>query len=125
MPRRLAVWIIGAALFGAFQGGTGMAEATSRNAALEAYPDAVLSASADGVTVKVGADGRTVSAQDPAGTTIWSVDVIKQGGEPNEGFPVVRYLEIKKTGSVSVVVGKGLYLEIDLKTGNVATLGED
>ena len=97
----------------------------AKNAALEAYPDAVISATANGVTVKVNDDGRTVEARDAEGKRLWAVDVVNEGGMPATGFPVVRHIEIKESGAVSVVVGRSLVVEIDIKTGKAAALGED
>lgn len=100
--------------------------AKESNPALEHYPDAVLSASGEGFDVSVASDGHTLEArEDQTGRTAWSLDVLTVGGPPATGFPVIRHVEIAKRGTVSVVVGKNLFVDIELKSGKVQSLGED
>lgn len=96
------------------------------NAALDHYPDAVLSATdaASGVTVTVEPNGTTLTATEAEGKVRWSVDIIAESGKPASGFPVIRNVEIAG-GAVTVVVGKSAAAKVDLQTGKAGPLSED
>ena len=109
-------------------GGIIMSKASGgEHASLQSYPEAVLSATdeASGITVSVEPNGTVLAARDRAGTQLWAVDIIKEIGKPATGFPVVRFVEIKSSGIISIVAGKSLSAEVDLKTGKARVVGED
>ena len=128
----LRVGLAGAMLCGLINGGT-MAQpkdpprSGSSHASLRAYPDAIISVTdaASAITVTVDPGGSGLTARDAQGAVLWQVDVLQQTGKPSEGFPVVRHLAATGRGTVSIVVGKHRYVEVDLKSGALKLLGED
>lgn len=96
------------------------------HASLKYYPDAVLSATdgATGATLSVESDGRTLVAKDRSGKTLWETDVLAATGEPATGFPVIRSVVID-AGKASLIIGKTMVVEVDVKTGKAAVLGEN
>jgi len=75
-------------------------------------------------SVRVEADGRTVTAVDRDGKIRWSVDVIAERGEPFVGDPLIRDVKVEQE-RVNVVFGKHSFASIDIETGKVSYLGAD
>jgi hypothetical protein len=99
----------------------------SQHASIQAYPDAIVSATdaASGITVSVDRDGKTVSARNSAGTVLWQADVLKETGLPSTGFPVVRRIDIGQQGAASLIIGKHRAVEVDLQSGKMKLFGEN
>src|SRR3954465_15385838 len=77
-----------------------------------------------GIVFRVADNGRTLTATNPTGRVVWTVDVIDNAGPPAVGAPVIRPLSLVN-GQLAVVYGKHSFANFDPKTGKLLSSGSD
>ncbi|MBD3271555.1 MAG: hypothetical protein GF384_03335 [Elusimicrobia bacterium] len=75
------------------------------------------------IVYSVEDNGRVVSAK-KGDDILWSVDVIKQCGNPAVGNPAIRHIE-KQGEFIIATFGKHTSAKIDIHTGTVECIGAD
>ncbi len=76
------------------------------------------------LTIFVEPDGKTVTARNAAGRTLWSVDLATAMGAPVVGEPVVRRLWIEGE-QVHAIFGKHGFVTLSIRDGRVLSRAAD